>query len=238
MLGIVDRGELVDSRQIRWLVGTILVVIALGGLALWWPPGAPANGSNLLGAALLGSTIVALAVLVAEYLLSTQMGEIAAHDSLAAQERELRREEAEEARQRQRGERIDKWALQFVASLQQDLKTIDLSGRDMSGLYLRACNFLRANLKETNLDGANLNGAYLAWAYLNEATLKGADLGDADLAGAGLVGAELSGANLCGTNLTRADLTDVKLAGATYDRRTAWPEGFEPQKSGAERLET
>jgi uncharacterized protein YjbI with pentapeptide repeats len=238
MLGIVGGGEHVGSRQIRWLVGTILVVIALGGLALWWPPGGPANGSNLLGVALLGSTIVALAVLVAEYLLSTQMGELAAHDSLAAQERELRREEAEEARQRQRGERIDKWALQFVASFQQDLKTIDLSGRDMSGLYLRACNFLRANLKETNLDGANLNGAYLAWVYLNEATLKGADLGDADLAGAGLVGADLSGANLCGTNLTRADLTDVKLAGATYDRRTAWPEGFEPQESGAERLET
>jgi uncharacterized protein YjbI with pentapeptide repeats len=237
-LGTVGGGELVSRRQIRWLVGTILVVIALGGLALWWPPGAPANGSNLLGTALLGSTIVALAVLVAENLVSTQMGEIAAHDSLAAQERELRREEAEEARQRQRGERIDKWALQFVASFQQDLKTIDLSGRDMSGLYLRACNFLRANLKETNLDGANLNGAYLAWVYLNEATLKGADLGDADLAGAGLVGADLSGANLCGTNLTRADLTDVKLAGATYDRRTAWPEGFEPQESGAERLET
>jgi uncharacterized protein YjbI with pentapeptide repeats len=237
-LETVSRGELMSRRRVYWLVGTILVAIAVGGLVLWWPPGAPANGSNLLGVALLGATTVALAVLVAENLVSTQMGEIAAHDSLAAQERELRREEAEEARQRQHGERIEKWALQFVASFQQDLKTIDLSGRDMSGLYLRACNLLRANLKGTNLDGANLNGAYLAWAYLNEATLKGADLGDADLAGAGLVGVDLSGANLCGTNLTRADLTDAKLGGARYDRRTAWPEGFEPQKSGAERLET
>jgi uncharacterized protein YjbI with pentapeptide repeats len=237
-LGTVDGGELVSRRQIRRLVGTILVVIALGGLALWWPPGVPANGSNLLGAALLGATIVALAVLVAENLVSARMGEIAAHDSLAAQERGLMREEAEEMRQRQRAEGIDKWALQLMASFQQDLKMIDLSGRDMSGLYLRACNLLRANLKGTNLDGANLNGAYLAWAYLSEATLRGADLGDADLAGAGLVEADLSGANLCGTSLTRADLTDAKLAGARYDRRTAWPEGFEPQKSGAERLET
>jgi len=187
---------------------------------------------------LLGSTIVALAVLVAEYLVSTRMREIDDHNSLAAQERRLRREEAEEVLQRQRGERIDKWALQFMASFQQDLKMIDLSGRDMSGLYLRACNLLSANLKGTNLDGANLNGAYLAWAYLSEATLKGADLGDADLAGVGLEGADLSGANLCGTNLTRADLTGVKLAGARYDRRTAWPEGFEPQNSGAEGLET
>jgi uncharacterized protein YjbI with pentapeptide repeats len=237
-LETVSGGELMSRRQAYWLVGAILAVIALGGLVLWWPPGAPANGSNQLGAALLGATIVALAVLVAEYLQSTQMGEIAAHDSLAAQERELRREEADEALQRQRGEQIDKWALQFVASFQQDLKMIDLSGRDMSGLYLQACNLLRANLKGTNLDGANLNGAYLAWAYLSEATLKGADLGDADLAGAGLVGADLSGANLCGTNLTRADLTGVKLARARYDRRTAWPEGFEPQDGGAEHLQT
>jgi uncharacterized protein YjbI with pentapeptide repeats len=227
-----------SRRQIYWLVGAILAVIALGGLVLWWPPGVPAKTSNLLGAALLGSTIVALAVLVAEYLVSKRMREIDDRNSLAAQERGLRREEAEEARQRQRDEMIDKRVLQLMAVFQQDLKMIDLSGRDMSGLYLRACNLLRANMKGTNLDGANLNGAYLAWAYLGEATLKGADLGDADLAGAGLAGADLSGANLCGTSLTRADLTYAKLAGARYDRRTAWPEGFEPQDSGAERLET
>jgi uncharacterized protein YjbI with pentapeptide repeats len=186
---------------------------------------------------LLASTVVALAVVVAEYLVSARMREIENRNSLAAQERSLRREEAEEVRQRQRDERIDKWTLQLMAIFQQDLRMVDLSGRDMSGLYLRACTLLRANLKGTNLDGANLHGAYLAWAYLSEATLKGADLGDADLAGAGLEGADLSGTNLCGTSLTRADLTGAKLAGARYDRRTAWLEGFEPQDSGAERLE-
>ena len=238
MLGIVSGSELLSRKQVYWSVGVILVIVALGGSFLWWPPGAPASSSNELGAALIGATIVALAVLVAERLVSTQMREIDNHNALAAQERWLRREEAEEVLQRQRGERIDKWALQFMTSFQQDLKMIDLSGRDMSGLYLRACNLLRANLKGTNLDGANLNGAYLAWAYLSDATLKDADLEDADLAGAGLEGADLSGANLCGTNLTRADLTGVKLVGATYDRRTAWPEGFEPHDSGAERLQT
>ena len=227
-----------SRRQIHWLVGAMLAVMAIGAFFLWWPPGAPASGSNLLGAVLLASTVVALAVLVAEHLLSKQMREIEDRDSLAARDRGLRREEAEEVRQRQRDERTDKWALQLMAIFQQDLRMVDLSGRDMSGLYLRACTLLRANLKETNLDGANLNGAYLAWADLGEATLKGADLGDADLAGADLEGADLSGANLCGTSLTRADLTSAKLAGASYDRRTAWPEGFEPQDSGAERLET
>jgi uncharacterized protein YjbI with pentapeptide repeats len=238
MLGAVSRGELVSRQQVYWLVGMILAIIALGGFILWWSPGAPTSSSNQLGAALLGSTIVALAVLVAEFLGSMQMREIDNHNSLAARERELLREEAEEALERQRGERIDKWILQFMASFQQDLRRIDLSGRDMSGLYLGSCNFLRANLNGANLSGANLSGAYLAWAYLSEATLKGADLEDANLAGAGLEGADLSGANLCGTNLTRADLTSVKLAGARYDFRTAWPEGFEPQDSGAEHLQT
>ena len=223
-------------QQVYSSIGTILAVVVLFGLILWWPPGAPPNSSNQLGAALLGSTIVALAVLVAEFLVSAQTREIDERYSLAAQERGLRREEAEEALERRHGERIDKLTLQFMASSQQDLKWIDLSGRDLSGLYLRACNLLRANLKGTNLKGTNLHGAYLAWAYLSEATLEGADLGDADLAGAGLEGADLSGANLCGANLTRADLTGVKFAQAIYDFRTVWPEGFEPHDHGAVRV--
>jgi uncharacterized protein YjbI with pentapeptide repeats len=182
---------------------------------------------------LLGATLVALVVLGSEYLVSTRMSEIDERNSQAARERILRREEAEEVLEQQRGEKIDKWVLQFMASFQQDLRRIDLSGRDMSGLYFGACNFLRANLKGADLSGTNLHGAYLAWAYLSEATLEGADLEDADLAGAGLEGANLSGANLCGTNLTRVDLTSAQLAGAIYDRRTVWPEGFEPHDSGA-----
>ncbi len=85
-----------SRQQVYWLVGTVLAIIALGGFVLWWPPGAPANSSNQLGAALLGATIVALAVLVSEYLVSTQMREIDNNNSLAAQKRALRREEAEE----------------------------------------------------------------------------------------------------------------------------------------------
>ena len=107
-LEAVCGGKLMSCSQAYWLVGALLAVIASGGFVLWWPPGAPANSSNQLGAALLGATIIALAVLVAEYLVSTQMRGIAARDSLAAQEREIRREEADEALQRQRAERIDK----------------------------------------------------------------------------------------------------------------------------------
>jgi uncharacterized protein YjbI with pentapeptide repeats len=234
-------------QQVYISTGTVLAILIAGGLALWWPPGAPTNSSNELGATLLGGSTVALAVLVAEFLVSTRMREIADHSLLAAQERErrqaeladeleVRREEVEEALERQRGKRTDRWAMQFMASFQQDLKGIDLSGRDLSGLYLKGCNLLRANLKGTNLNGANLSQAYLAWAYLNEATLEGTNLSDADLAGASLQGTDLSEANLAGANLTRANLIGASLAGARYDSRTVWPEGFEPQDCGAVRV--
>ena len=226
------------------LTGAVLAILVAGGLALWWPPEAPSNSSNELGATLLGGSTVALAVLVAEFLVSRRMREIADHSLRATQERErqhaelaevleMRREEAEEALEQERAKRLDKWALQFMASFQQDLRWIDLSGRDLSGLYLQGCKLLRANLKGSNLNGANLNGSYLAWAYLNEATLEGANLSDADLAGASLEGTVLSGANLTGANLTRVNLTGVELAGARYDSRTVWPEGFEPRDCGA-----
>ena len=229
------------------MIAVALTVLIAGGLFLWWPPGAQTNSSNELGAALLGGSIVALAVLAAEYLASVQTREIANKNRLVAQEHEqrrtkrteeleLRREEAEEALELWREGREDKRALQLVASFQQDIKGIDLSGRDLSGLYLRGCSLLRANLKGANLNGANLGGAYLGWAYLREATLEGADLGDADLGGAELDGADLSGANLCGANLTKVNLTGAKLSEARYDFRTVWPEGFEPRDSGAVRI--
>ena len=72
-------------QQVYSSIGTILAVVVLFGLILWWPPGAPPSSSNQLGAALLGSTIVALAVLVAEFLVNAQTREIDERYSLAAQ---------------------------------------------------------------------------------------------------------------------------------------------------------
>ena len=81
-LETISGGKLMSRWQAYWLVGALLAVIALSGFVLWWPPGAPANSSNQLGSALLVATIVALAVLVAEYLVSAQMRGIAARNSL------------------------------------------------------------------------------------------------------------------------------------------------------------
>jgi uncharacterized protein YjbI with pentapeptide repeats len=74
--------------------------------------------------------------------------------------------------------------------------------------------------------------------------LRGANLGGADFTDARLIGADLSGVDavsalpryrltcFCGADLTDARLTGATLAAATYDARTRFPRGFEPEQAG------
>src|SRR5207237_847441 len=79
--------------------------------------------------------------------------------------------------------------------------------------------------------GGALSGALLS-ARAQPANLVGRDLRAASLAGADLAGANLAGANLLRANLSRANLQGADLRGARYDRRTKWPEGFDPRRHG------
>tara|TARA_Y100000310_G_C20109297_1_gene546370 strand:- start:113 stop:325 length:213 start_codon:yes stop_codon:yes gene_type:complete len=60
---------------------------------------------------------------------------------------------------------------------------------------------------------------------------------------ANLQGADLDGADLREAKLHQADLrkatklTDARLVRAMYDEGTKWPDGFDPQKHGAVRVE-
>jgi uncharacterized protein YjbI with pentapeptide repeats len=107
------------------------------------------------------------------------------------------------------------------------------------------------------LDGAQLNFANLAGSVFSNADLRKAEFFHANLrlcefVGADLKGARLGGADCRGANFTRADLQDaileqIRLEGAdltdasidrgrplraVYDRRTKWPEGFDPIAAG------
>ncbi len=59
-----------------------------------------------------------------------------------------------------------------------------------------------------------------------------ANLYRANLAGANLTGANLTGAGLYRANLTGANLAGANLVGAYVDRRTWWPDGFDPAARG------
>jgi uncharacterized protein YjbI with pentapeptide repeats len=60
------------------------------------------------------------------------------------------------------------------------------------------------------------------------ANLAGIDLNKADLGMANLIWADLSEASLI-----MADLSSADLRGAKYNAKTMWPEGFEPEGTGA-----
>jgi uncharacterized protein YjbI with pentapeptide repeats len=147
----------------------------------------------------------------------------------------------------------------FMASLlRADLRGADLRGADLNEANLSEANLLRANLRgadlrKADLSGANLVRSNLCWANLNGAdlseanlslanlelaNLNGADLFKAALRLTDLVGAELNGANLSraklhGARLHGTDLSGTKLENASYDKNTTWPEGFDPERTGA-----
>lgn len=73
----------------------------------------------------------------------------------------------------------------------------------------------RGKLRNANLENADLGGA----------DLRGANLQEAYLYRAKLILADLRGVNLFGANLFRAN-----LEGATYNDKTVFPYGFDPEE--------
>jgi uncharacterized protein YjbI with pentapeptide repeats len=104
-----------------------------------------------------------------------------------------------------------------------ELGKANLEGANLFGASLEAARLMGANLRGANLEGANLHGV-----FLEEANLEGVNLYRADLYDAILIRAKLENANLQG-----AFLGGTLLVGATYDSKTKWPDGFDPEKAGA-----
>ena len=113
---------------------------------------------------------------------------------------------------------------------------LDLQGVDLSRAILPKALLTQTNLRGATFSDADLREATLYSADLRETWFGQADLREAHLMGAKLKGAKLKGANLMGANLTVADLREVDLTGAIYSDGTKWPDGYDPQKSGALRI--
>jgi uncharacterized protein YjbI with pentapeptide repeats len=119
----------------------------------------------------------------------------------------------------------------------------NLSEADLSEANLRAADLSVAILENANLRDANLRRASLRKANLREASLSGADLSGADLtraflrntdlSKANLRDATLNEANLSGADLSEAILRNAHLFESKYNKKTIWPEGFDPEKARA-----
>jgi len=106
--------------------------------------------------------------------------------------------------------------------LSPDVNPSALQSFDLQGALLRNVFWRGVDIRHVDLFGADLQKA-----SLRNADLRNAVLMEADLRGAVLKGAILEGANLQNANLT----------GAKYDKRTLWPEKFDPKSSGAIEVE-
>ncbi|MEP0913053.1 pentapeptide repeat-containing protein [Leptolyngbya sp. GB1-A1] len=138
--------------------------------------------------------------------------------------------------------------LREAVLVEADLREANLGGADLRKADLRlallqGANLQSADLTEADLEGANLRGANLTRSVLTDVQLRRADLQVAVLQGASLSaanldevnlqGADLRGAYLVGTVLTYAqNLHNSILTDAIYDRKTRFPEGFNPDVAG------
>jgi hypothetical protein len=111
------------------------------------------------------------------------------------------------------------------------LADTDLRGATLSGLRLQRADLRGAHLdfavarmpsegEQTDFSGADLRAASLRCAHLEGTDLTGAKLQGADLRDAVLAGYK--------DKLLPANLEDADLAGAVYNLRTQWPDGFQP----------
>lgn len=117
-----------------------------------------------------------------------------------------------------RGVNLEEAVLEGAELSYAILEGVNLKGADLYWVIL-----FGANLKNSNLENVSLNGADLKEACLRGANLKNADLGIDNLGGA--------------TQLQGADLTDTKLDGviitrAEYDKKTKFPNSFDPVVHG------
>ncbi|MEO0932288.1 MAG: pentapeptide repeat-containing protein [Cyanobacteria bacterium J06641_2] len=120
-----------------------------------------------------------------------------------------------------------------------DLSDANLRSADLSSANLVRIRLSRANLWEVNFSKANFSRASLIYADLTDANLSNANLSNANLYGANLKSVDLSGANLSSAdlrkvNLTHANLTNVKLSStklnqSLYNKKTKFPENFNPK---------
>ncbi len=138
-----------------------------------------------------------------------------------------------------------------------------LEGSELKNLDLHRAILERASFSGTTFDGCGLRNALFPLsvgraarflgcsliltefqaADLQDSHFEGGDAAHSDFAGANLAGAafvdiRLESVSFRGSNLDRSDfsrtaITGALLEGAIYSPLTRWPEGFDPEYSGA-----
>lgn len=93
---------------------------------------------------------------------------------------------------------------------------------EMKSLYAVRSRWTESMIASAVFDGSSLQGANFERAGLSKVSFKGCDLQKADF----------SGARFKAVDLTEANLEGAKLRGALFDKKTVFPDGFDPIAAG------
>jgi uncharacterized protein YjbI with pentapeptide repeats len=120
---------------------------------------------------------------------------------------------------------------------------MNLRDADLSGAILRNAGFVGAEISGAKMQDASLMNAYFMGAKMLGAKLNNAILVGADFTGADLTGATCFNANarfscfhrakIVGADMRVENAEQAQWVDATYDAKTLWPMGFDPEKYGA-----
>jgi uncharacterized protein YjbI with pentapeptide repeats len=113
------------------------------------------------------------------------------------------------------------------------MKDSDLRGMELHYRDLNGADFSGSVISGGNLQGSKLRGANFEKADLSNILFPMSDLRGANLRGANLKGLYAPQARFEGSDLSESVLDKPNLLRATFDDKTKWPQGFDPEKHGA-----
>ncbi len=131
------------------------------------------------------------------------------------------------------GQELHRARLEFADLRRARFRNANARGAFLTGSDLSEADFTGANLVGADARLARCVGARFDAGWLSGAQFNGADLREASCAGARLDRVHLENARLEGADLRGVGVERAFLAGASYDRTTLWPEGFDPGALGA-----
>ncbi|HAE2269894.1 TPA_asm: pentapeptide repeat-containing protein [Salmonella enterica subsp. salamae serovar 60:g,m,t:z6] len=134
-----------------------------------------------------------------------------------------------------------------------DFSGMDLHRAMLNGFCLYKAIFKDAHLRNvciehTSAKYATFYNAALMNAFLDNSDLRGGDfrksrpigthfessvLSNSNFNGADVWHANFSNANLCGANLLFERYDGINISGVLFNKKTLWPEGFDPILNGA-----
>ena len=123
----------------------------------------------------------------------------------------------------------------------EDLRNADFRGETLRRMYFKGSDLTNASFVRANLKKIRFKDATLINSNFRRATLYLVDFHSANLKRANFKGSTLKNVNFRRANLRGADLRRVFIGngcffgGATYNRNTIFPHGFDPERRGMRR---